>query len=471
MNRAKRSRPIQRRTFVKGAAASLVAANAVLRGAPWVGATTLVQTPPSRDIRGTKLSLLQWSHFVPRYDQWFDQFLAEWAAENEVEARVDHINPVDVPATIAAEIGAGEGHDLFEFNSALPQFEPSVLDLTDLVEETTSRHGPQLEMAHRNSFNPTTGVYYGYCHGYAPDPGNYRQSLWQTVDLPVGPATWDELLAGGSRIKAEQGVQLGIGMSNEDDSSMAIQALLWAFGAAIQDEQERIVINSPETIAAIEYMKMLYEQAMTPEVFGWTPASNNQLLIGGQASYIVNSISAYRTAQTAQPEVAKDIFFTAPLTGSGGQERALAHGHAVFVSMIPAYSQAADTAKEFLLHLVSNYAEATSQSEFYTFPAWSETVPGLFASDGPLTNDPYGSEPADKLEPLSGAEAWTVNLGWPGPANAAIGEVFRTYVLSTMMAAAVRGEMTPPEAAADAEARITPIFEKWRQDGLIGGGS
>lgn len=447
----------------------MAAAPALLRGGQAAGAATLVQTPPTRDIRGTSLTILQWSHFVPRYDQWFAQFLAEWAAENEVEARVDHINPVDVPATLAAEIGAGEGHDLIEYNSALPQYEPSVMDLTDVVEETTRRHGPQLEMAERNSFNPTTGVYYGYCHGYAPDPGNYRRSLWQAVEMPDGPTSWDELLAGGSRIKTEQGVQLGIGMSNEDDSSMAIQALLWAFGAAIQDENERVVINSPETIAAIEYMTSLYEQAMTPEVFGWTPASNNQLLIGGQASYILNSISAYRTAQTAQPDVADDIFFAAPLPGPAGQERALAHGHAVFVYMIPSHSQVSDTAKEFLLHLVNNYAEATNQSEFYTFPAWSATVPDLFAVNGPLTNDPYGSEPADKLEPLSGAESWTVNLGWPGPANAAIGEVFRTYPLTTMMASAVRGEMSPAEAAADAEARITPIFEKWRQDGLMGG--
>ena len=36
-----------------------------------------------------------------------------------------------------------------------------------------------------------------------------------------GPTSWDELLEGGARIKREQGVQLGIGMSNEIDSRMA----------------------------------------------------------------------------------------------------------------------------------------------------------------------------------------------------------------------------------------------------------
>ena len=86
-------------------------------------------------------------------------------------------------------------------------------------------------MAMRNSYNPTTEVYYGLCHGYAPDPGDYRRSLWEKVDLPDGPTTWEELLAGGGRIKAEQGIQMGIGMSNEIDSKMAAQTLMWANGA------------------------------------------------------------------------------------------------------------------------------------------------------------------------------------------------------------------------------------------------
>jgi multiple sugar transport system substrate-binding protein len=263
---------------------------------------------------------------------------------------------------------------------------------------------------------------------------------------------------------------MGIGMSNEIDSNMAAQAMIWAFGGAIQDENENVTINSPETIAAVEYMARLFEGAMTPEVFGWTAASNNQLLISGQASYILNSISAYRTAQQAQPEVAADVFFSPPLAGPGGEDRALAHGHAVFIYMIPEYAEYPDTAKEFLLHLVGNYAEATNQSELYNFPAWTSTTPDLTAEGGWLENDPYGSEPADKLTVIKNASDWTVNLGWPGPANAAIGETFATYVMPNMMAKAARGEMTPQEAVEEAEGLVVPIFEKWRSEGLIGGG-
>ena len=151
---------------------------------------------------------------------------------------------------------------------------------------------------------------------------------------------------------------------------------------------------------------------MTPEVFGWNAASNNQLLVAGRASYILNSISAYRTAQKDQPEIGADIFFRTPLVGPAGEEGALAHGHAVFISMIPNHAQYPDTAKEFLFHLVDNYAAACEQSELYNFPAWPSTVPDL---ESWLDNDPYGSQPADKLALLKTANDWTTNLGHPGP--------------------------------------------------------
>jgi len=462
------SRRADRRRLLKGAGAALTLAAATPFFRTGAGAATLKQTPTTQNISGTSLSILLWSHFVPRYDVWFDQFVKEWGEANGVTTQVDHINTADVPAAIAAEISAGQGHDIVEHIASLAQYEKSMLDMTDLVEELNKRFGEQLPMAKRNSFNPTTNVYYGLCHGYAPDPGNYRRSLWEKVELADGPSSWDDLLTGGAKIKADQGVQMGIGMSNEQDSRMAAQTLMWAYGSAIQDANENVTINSPETVASVKYMADLFKQAMTPEVFGWNAASNNQLLVAGRASYILNSISAYRTAQKDQPDVGKDIFFRTPLLGPAGKDAALAHGHAVFISMIPTYSKNIDSAKEFLIHLVENYSEACNQSEFYNFPAWPPTVPDL---ETWLGNDPYGSVPPDKLSILKTANDWTTNLGHPGPANAAIGEIFALPTLPNMMARVAQGQQTPEESVAQAEQEINAIFQKWRDAGLMGGGA
>jgi len=462
-------RPVSRRTVVRGAG---VAGMVTALGTYTARAqeSTPVQTSPSIDISGTSLSILQWQHFVPSFDDWFETFLNEWGEANGVSVSLDRINTADIPATFAAEISAGQGHDIVEHIASLPQYEETVLDLTDLVEEATSRFGTQLDMCKRNSYNPSTNRFYGFCHGYAPDPSNYRKSLWTEIGYENGPSTFDELLAGGTQIWNDQGVQMGIGMSQEIDSNMAAQAMIWAFGGAVQDEDENIIINSPETLAAVEYMKELFESCMTPEVFGWNAASNNQLLVAGQASYILNSISAYRTAQEQQPETAEDIFLGLPLVGPGGEDRALAHGHAVFTAMIPTYAENPDTAKEFLLHLSANYQAAVDASKYYNFPAFPDTYPELVEDGGPLDNDAFGSNPPDKLAVLKTANDWTVNLGWPGPANAMIGECFNTFVLSDMMAKAARGDMSPADAVAEADATLNAIAETWRGRGLMGGG-
>src|SRR5262249_14169091 len=68
-----------RRSFLKGAAAATAAVAA--------GPTIFV-----RDARAAgQLKILQWSHFVPAYDKWFDPWAKEWGAKHGVEVTVDHV--------------------------------------------------------------------------------------------------------------------------------------------------------------------------------------------------------------------------------------------------------------------------------------------------------------------------------------------------------------------------------------------
>jgi multiple sugar transport system substrate-binding protein len=215
-------------------------------------------------------------------------------------------------------------------------------------------------------------------------------------------------------------------------------------------------------------MKSLYDGAMTEEVFGWNAASNNMALVAGQASYILNSISAYRAAQEQNPEVANDIYFVGPLKGPNGT--ALANGHAVYNAMIPNYSKNQDTAKEFLLHLLANYKTKTQESKLYDFPGFPSIAPELFQEGGWLDADPYGSDPADKLVVIKGANDFTTNIGHPGPANAVMGSVFGEWVLPNMLARVARGEQTSQESVAEAEGQINAFYEQWASEGLVGGG-
>ncbi len=153
--------------------------------------------------------------------KWFDPFVQEWGKKVGVNVTVDHINQAEIPARTAAEIQAKQGHDLIQYIATFSQFEPSVVDLKDVVQEAEKRHGKMLDVVRKSSFNPNTNKYYAYAPAWAPDPGDYRKSMWEKVGLPNGPTTWDELLKGGAEIKKAQGIQMGIGMSQEIDSNMA----------------------------------------------------------------------------------------------------------------------------------------------------------------------------------------------------------------------------------------------------------
>jgi multiple sugar transport system substrate-binding protein len=470
---AKRS-SVTRREFIKAAGIGVVAA----------GVAPTIFIPRYAHGASKELKILVWSHFVPRFDkEFYDKFATKWGEANGIKVTVDHIGLAEIPSRTAAEISAGQGHDLIEWIAPPSQFEPSVLDLGDVVKDAEKLYGKQHPLCRRSSYNPNTKKTYCFIPGWTIDPGNYRKSLWEKAGKGAGPTTWEDLITYGGKIKREQGIQLGIGLSQELDSNMAARALLWSYDTSIQDAKENVVLNNPKTVEAVKYMARLYKEAMVPEVFAWTAVSNNQALIAGRASYILNSISAYRSAQKEVPEIAKDIYFTPALKGPRGT--GFSCEHVIYSYIVPQKAKNIENAKKFLLHLVGNYDQAMYYSELYNSPAFFDThIPSGNRGYAPITgakklrdlhnawfsNDPFAlpGEAKGKLAVLKDAEKWSTNIGHPGPANPAEGEVFATFVLPNMLANAARGSKAETVVEAADKATRT-IFAKWREKKLVGG--
>lgn len=462
-------RQVSRRTVLKWAGG----------GALSLAAAPYVFVPRVSAQRQRTLRIIQWSHFVPAYDVWFDQYAKAWGEARGVQVTVDHIAFSDLVPRANAEVAAQQGHDLFMFISPPAAFEPYVLDMADVVQEVERRHGPILDLAKRSTYNPVTGKWFAFSDNYVPDPGCYLKSIWTGIGMPDGPSTWEDLLAAGRLIREKYPqvqIPVGIGLSQDIDSNMVCRALLWSFGGSVQDENEQVVLNSEATIQAVEFMRTLYREAMSPAVLSWDASSNNQAFNAGQTSYIVNSISAYRTAQENGLPVADDTFFVEALRGPAGQ---WACEHVMGAYFIWQFAQSPDLAKEFLIDLVDNYRDAVLASKLYNFPSFPGSVadPGVPVEERPAAgqawieevceDDPFGSVPANKLAPLKQALNWSTNVGHPGPANPAIGEVFDSFVLPDMFAKAATGALSPREAVAEADARVRQIFAKWRERGLV----
>ena len=125
---------VSRRQFVKATGLGVTGASI---------ATMLDARQAPAQTRGTTLRILQWSHFIPAYDTWFDKFAEAWGDKNDVKVRVDHIPHLELPARMAAEFAAGAGHDIIMNGSSILTrlYYKSLADLTDIYDAAGKKHG------------------------------------------------------------------------------------------------------------------------------------------------------------------------------------------------------------------------------------------------------------------------------------------------------------------------------------------
>src|SRR2546429_586871 len=83
----------------------------------------------------------------------------------------------------------------------------------------------------------------------------------------------------------------GIGLAREIATAMAMRAILDSFGGSAQDEAGKPVLNSKNTVEAVKFVKALFQETMSPEVFSWDASSNNRAILSGRASVVLNAIS------------------------------------------------------------------------------------------------------------------------------------------------------------------------------------
>ncbi|HEX5817133.1 MAG TPA: extracellular solute-binding protein [Methylomirabilota bacterium] len=430
-------------------------------GALAVGVGAHVSRPRLARAAMKKLRILQWVHFVPAYDEWFNKkYAVEWGKKNDTDVTVDNIGIAGINPRAAAEISAQKGHDLFLLNWPPPSLEEQTVDMSDVYQEISKKFGKPIDLAVKSTYNPKTKKYYAFSPSFTPDPVNYRQDLFGEVGMAGGPKTWDDVRIKGAEIKKKRNVPVGVGLANEIDTGMAMRTIMYAFGSHEQDAQGNLTLSSKETLEAIKFVKALFTEAMTPEVFTWDASSNNRAMIAGTLSLALNAISITRTAEKDNPEISKKIQLTKALRGPA---RAIGLEHVMQCYVSWKFSENIEGAKKFLVDYTTDFGQAFRAGEFYDFPCFEKTVPDLQKL---IANDPKG-HPADKYKVMDDVLNWATNVGYPGYANAAIDEIFSTWVLNVMFAKAASGSATPEEALREADAACKRIFAKWKEKGLV----
>jgi multiple sugar transport system substrate-binding protein len=388
-----------------------------------------------------EITLLSPSHFVPASDKKLRELTQRFAKDTGIRVTINHIASPQLPAKLAAEVQMQSGHDLVDLRMHLPIYhEPHLVDLTDVV----------VPLAEKN------GGMYGFCaeaalvHGrwwampwhHRSFPGSYNKAYFDQVG-EKGPATWDDLLRAGRKLKAN-GYPVGIAIGQTYDAISTLSAIMWCYGAkTVEADGKTVAINSKETEAAIEYVRQLYTDAMEPEVLLWDDNSNNRLLLSGKGSWIHNAHSHYLMAKEKKMPIAEQIYFHLSPGGPAGR-----HTPTVVRSLgIWKFSKHIEAAKEFIkFHFDrENYSEFIMASECFNAPVYKNM------EDHPA----WKSDP--KYEPIKASGKYGHLYGWPAPGDEKSQQVTYAFVIPNMFAKAVTGAPTK-EAITWAEGEIRRIY-------------
>lgn len=247
----------------------------------------------------------------------------------------------------------------------------------------------------------------------------YRKDLLEAANVEV-PTTWEEFrevaIATTDLENGIYGAGIGFGAANSD-ADQFIRMLMWGFGSK-ECEDGKVVIDSPESVAAAEYVKQLFleDRVTPPNSINWDDSGNNKAYLSGQCAMIFNTGSIYNSLKTDDPELFEKTGIAAiPAGPAGSFPLGIIDGYAVFKS-----ARNVELGKELIDYLMdvewySNWVEDSAPLQLPVFPELAE-------------NDIWKEE-ANKAF-LDNAQSY-VYYGYPDELTAAAAEVSNLRLYNT----------------------------------------
>ena len=125
---------------------------------------------------------------MPPYDEWFNKkYTKEWGAKNDTEVIVDNIGLAQINARANAEVAAGKGHDIVQFNWPPPAFEQQVVPMNDVYQELEKKLGKPIDLCVKSTYNPKTKQYFALSPSFTPIPSTTARTSSARSACRTGP--------------------------------------------------------------------------------------------------------------------------------------------------------------------------------------------------------------------------------------------------------------------------------------------
>lgn len=399
--------------------------------------------------QGASLRVLRPSKFVQGDETLFLENTKKFAAQAGVEVVVTSESWEDLRPKTATAAAIGSGPDVVLAWSDDPhKFASKCVDLTDVATYLGDKYGGWWPVVEKYGKDKATGRWIAMPIGGSGNRVVYRKSWVNDVGYEAVPETLDGFLDMARKLQAK-GRPIGFALGNATgDANSWCHWLIWTHGAAMTDENDRVTINSKETVEALKYGKALAE-TFVPGAASWLDPSNNKAFLAGEISATGNGISIYYAAKNSQDAavkaMAEDIYHARMPIGPVGRpmERALIVNPMVFTHT--KYPNAAKEYLRFMMEQEQYLPWLTASIGYWNHPLRAYDAAPIWTDDPKHTA--YRQVLADST--------WDGYRGSVGEASAA---VLADFVVVQMVASVATGQATPEEAAKEAERRARRYY-------------
>ena len=370
-----------RRTLIKGGTAT-AAAGALTGPALLDWAKAWAQAAPWKPEKGAQLTVMRWKRFVPAEDEAFMAMVDAFKKANSVDVKVFSELFEDLQPKASVSANTGQGPDLVWGLHSLPQLFPTkVIEMNDVADYLGKKYGGWTSAAEITckQGNRWLGIPVASIGGYL----NYRISSIQKAgfkEIPKDFPGFLELCKALKKNNTPSGFALG---HASGDANAWVHWVLWGHNAWLVDKDDKVVINSPETVKALEYVKAL-SATFIDGTGSWNDSSNNKAFLAGELHLTNNGISIYVAAKgdASKKDIAEDMDHALYPVGPTGKPTEL-QLHVPILAF--KYSKAPQAAKAFIAFML----------EKPNFDPW------LIGSKGYLTHclNAYDSNPVWTADP------------------------------------------------------------------------
>ena len=399
--------------------------------------------------KGAKLRVLRWKRFVAGDEDTYMANVKKFSAKYGVEVRVDHEGWEDVRPKAAVAANTGAGPDIIlSTNDDANLYPEKLVDVTDLANYLGKKYGGWYPVCEQ-FLRPDGKKWIGIPLGAAGNCMVYRESQVKAAGFSSFPRDTDGFLKMMKALK-DKGTPGGLALGNATgDGNSWTHWLVWAFNGKLVDNNNKVVINSPETIKALEYAKELYG-TFVPGTLSWLDPNNNKAFLDGQVSVTANGISVYYAAKNSTDakvkEMAADINHANMPIGPAGVPTEF---NLFFNQMVMKYTKFPRAAKEFIRFMM----------EEEQYGPWMQAAIGYVGH--PLKA--YEKNPIWTVDPKHTPYRNTMQVmrpsGYSGKLGYASAGATADFIIVNMVAEAASGSKTPAEAAARAQQRAERYYK------------